>query len=34
MLLTHGYLVRAEEKVEDVELPSTGPAPDLVQEFI
>jgi CheY-like chemotaxis protein len=30
MLLTHGYLVRALEKVENLELPFIGPAPDLV----
>jgi len=30
VLLTHGYLVRALEKVENLELPFTGPAPDLV----
>jgi CheY-like chemotaxis protein len=30
VLLTHGYLVRAVEKVENLELPYTGPAPDLV----
>lgn len=30
MLLTHGYLVRAEETIEDLELPFTAPAPDLV----
>ena len=30
MLLTHGYLVRALEKVENLELPFTGAAPDLV----
>jgi len=30
MLLTHGYLVRAEEKIEHLKLPFTAPAPDLV----
>jgi len=30
MLLTHGYLVRAEEKIEDLTLPFAAPAPDLV----
>ncbi|PYY16897.1 MAG: hypothetical protein DMG61_03455 [Acidobacteria bacterium] len=30
MLLTHGFLVRAAERVEDVELPFVHPAPDLV----
>lgn len=30
MLLTHGYMVRAEEKLEDLELPFAGRAPDLV----
>jgi AmiR/NasT family two-component response regulator len=30
MLLTHGYLVHAAERVEDVELPFVRPAPDLV----
>ena len=30
MLLTHGYLVRAEERIEDLKLPFAAPAPDLV----
>lgn len=30
MLLTHGYLVRAEETIEDLKLPFAAPAPDLV----
>ena len=30
MLLTHGYLVRAEETIEDLKLPLAAPAPDLV----
>jgi DNA-binding response OmpR family regulator len=30
MLLTHGYLVHAAERVEDLDLPFNRPAPDLV----
>ena len=30
MLLTHGFLVRAAARVEDVKLPFANPAPDLV----
>jgi len=30
MLVTHGYLVRTAERVEDLQLPFTAPAPDLV----
>lgn len=30
MLLTHGYLVRAEETIEDLKLPFAAPAPDLI----
>ena len=30
MLLTHGYLVRAEETIENLKLPFAAPAPDLV----
>jgi len=30
MLLTHGFLVRAAERIEDLELPFAIPAPDLV----
>jgi len=30
MLVTHGFVVRAAERVEDVELPFARPAPDLV----
>ena len=30
MLLTHGYLVHAAERVEDLQLPFAAPAPDLV----
>ncbi len=30
MLLTHGYLVRAEETIENLKLPFAPPAPDLV----
>lgn len=30
MLLTHGYVVHAAERVEDLELPFTSPVPDLV----
>ena len=30
MLLTHGYLVSAEKKLDNLELPFTRPAPDLV----
>lgn len=30
MLLTHGYVVRAEEKIGNLQLPFTGLAPDLV----
>ena len=30
MLLTHGFVVRAAESVQDLELPFTHPAPDLV----
>lgn len=30
MLVTHGFVVRAAESVQDVELPFAHPAPDLV----
>lgn len=30
MLVTHGFVVRAAESVQDVELPFVHPAPDLV----
>lgn len=30
MLLTHGFLVRAAGRLEDVDLPFASPAPDLV----
>jgi len=30
MLVTHGYLVRAEESIEELDLPFAGAAPDLV----
>lgn len=30
MLLTHGFIVHAVERVEDVKLPFPSPAPDLV----
>ena len=30
MLVTHGYLVRTAERVEDLQLPFAPPAPDLV----
>jgi len=30
MLVTHGFVVRAAESVQDVELPFAPPAPDLV----
>ena len=30
MLLTHGFVVRAAERIEDLELPFAVPAPDLV----
>lgn len=30
MLLTHGYMVHAARRVEDVKLPFTSPVPDLV----
>ena len=30
MLVTHGYLVRTAERVEDLQLPFASPAPDLV----
>ena len=30
MLLTHGYVVRAEGAIENVKLPFAAPAPDLV----